>query len=287
MAEEDFESLTHAIELLEARMGDVVADLTTLKDQFQSQFEHKLLPTAPGDAAAGVQAHQHPHQQQRQKAEEEAEEEARSERSSQFPVEDVTLQDVHERLQRLELLLFRLPMPDFLQLDRTIAQLMRGGGGGGPSMPMEGVPEEHHLGQLNITAASAAAGEEADEEDTAVEAKQPRILDTFLLEELGIFNDYDAYKGARSVTSGAGGSGGTSDDDGSSIAGLEVFKKDDGAEDSDPEKPKITRSTASQPSPGNGNRVSGLRIKVVATKNKPRGSEGEVMPSASELLARW
>merc|ERR1740123_2847119 len=147
-------------------------------------------------------------------------------------------------------------MPDFQQLDRAIAQLSVGGGGGGRAgtmSPMESVPEEQQLLDTEV----AGAGAEA--------AEAPGSLNDSLLEELGIFNDYDAYKTARTGLS-AGGSGTSSEEGSDDSSGDDqpappqpqvpddpvplavpfiipaVDKKND-SEDSDPERPRRRSSS--------------------------------------------
>merc|ERR1719336_531977 len=89
------QALVSAVQRLDARMDGVVQDVAGLQRSFKASGS----PMSGPDELKSVQY---------------------SELSDY-------VEEVNERLQRLELLLFRLPMPDFQHLDQAIDKMMNGG----------------------------------------------------------------------------------------------------------------------------------------------------------------
>lgn len=167
------------------------------------------------------------------------------------------VEDLGDRLSRLELLLFRLPEPDFQKLDTAIEELLMKGGRQGGDAPMATLLEE---------------------EDEMPSPRSPRAAGLVQLparkQELGIFSDDDDFDSFRSKQGGCGTHGGsgtvTDGEDGEAsvdappdfldaaalasgsmaehpvcmVFNMAAGDKKDEAEDSDPEKPKLRAARA-------------------------------------------
>lgn len=313
---EGLEELVRTVEKLDARTSSVVQDVASLQEQLQRQ-QPQLQPQP-----LQPQQPQHPpttsHGNVPTKVQSPADVRGMPLASPASAELCTVVEDLQDRLQRMEMLLFRLPLPDFGELDRAIADLgvkckpgcwrprvlsplaspRPASCSGGSAGPMESVPEEQEVMEF----ATRVGREPCDVLFSRPEPAEPepncsRQLDSNLLEELGIFYD---YQGTRSVTSANGCSDDCSDDTSSEDATevqqpeakamsdepvatvVPLFsvpvssgeKKESEAEDSDPERPRKGRAKAQDggavPSAAPRSSLSGLRIKVI--RNAPQAS---------------